>query len=128
MRKILLLLTVFLAVSAEAQVGQTLSTTSVARRNVAMATVAFGSVTASHTSFLANASTLAFQDIDILNLTDAQITCSYDGGTTDHFTVPAYSGYDPELGDLALHHSSTIFCKRTSAAPTVGAVYISAGY
>jgi hypothetical protein len=128
MRKILIFIALFAAIEAQGQVISSNTLTTKERQDVALATVAFGSVTASHTSFLANASALPFTEVDVLNLTDQPITCSYNGGVTDHFVVPAYSSYNPTLGEMQVHHATTIFCKRTSAAPTVGNVYVSAGY
>jgi hypothetical protein len=85
-------------------------------------------VGAAYAAFLANESGLTYLDIDVLNMTDADITCSYDGGSTDHFVVPAYSSYEIPLAKIRLHHASTIYCKRRSGAPTVGNVYLAAGY
>lgn len=128
MKKTFLLLTLLITSVAEAQVISSNTLTTKERQDVALATIAFGSVAAGHTSFLANASALPFTEIDVLNLTDQPITCSYNGGTTDHFVVPAYSSYNPTLGEMQAHRATAIFCKRTSAAPTVGSVYVSAGY
>lgn len=91
-----------------------------------LAAVAFGSVTASHTAFLSN--TAALIHLDILNLTDQPITCSFDSGTTDHVVIPAYSSYSPNLGKHEAYIDSSVHCKRTSAAPTVGSVYITGAY
>lgn len=98
------------------------------RRNTTLTTIAFGSVAADHSAFLTNASGLTFLDIDMLNWTDAEITCSYDAGVTDNFVVPAYSSYEIPLAKIKLHHATAIWCKRSSGAPTVGSVRISAGY
>lgn len=100
-----------------------------------LATIAFGSVTASYTVFLANATPHRWYELDIYNGTDAPITCSYNPGSpaavgtaVDHFIIPAYSGYAPHLGKAERVIIVPIWCKRTSAAPTVGAVYLSASY
>jgi len=91
-----------------------------------LSTVAFGSVTASYTAFLSNS--VALFDLDILNLTDQPITCSFDSGTTDHVVIPAYSSYSPKLGRSEAYLDNPVQCKRTSSAPTVGSVYISGAY
>lgn len=121
-----LLLTILCLISVNTW-AQTRTNTS-QRNNLALATVAYGSVTSSFTSFLANSSKYALLDLDILNLTDANITCSYDAGSTSHFVVAAQSSYSPKLGDIGRHHTSSIYCKYTTAAPTTGNVYLWAGY
>ena len=100
-----------------------------------MATIAFGSVAAAYTVFLANATPNRWYEVDVYNGTDAPITCSYNSGSpaaagtaVDHFIVPPYSSYDPFLGKAERVVIYPIWCKRTSAAPTVGAVYLSASY
>lgn len=100
-----------------------------------MATIAFGSVTASYTVFLANATPNRWYEVDIYNGTDQPITCSYNPGSppaagtaVDHFIVPAYSSYDPFLGKAERVIIVPIWCKRTSSAPTVGSVYLSASH
>lgn len=125
MRRILFILLCVFAVEARAQVGGDSDTTTRARQDSTLAAVAFGSVTGAYTAFLTN--TNPIRDLDVLNQTDAAITCSYNA-STDHFVVPAYSSYSPDLGEIEMHSGSTISCKRTSGAPTVGSVYISAGY
>lgn len=92
----------------------------------ALGTVAFGSVTASFTSFFAN--TAALFDLDIVNLTNADITCSFDSGTTSHVVIPAYSSYSPELGRGKAYLDNPVYCKYTTAAPTVGNVYFTGEY
>ena len=97
------------------------------RRNVPMVTKAFGAITNGFTAFLTNSSGVSYTDIDLINLTDATITCTYDTAT-DHFPMPAYSTYEIPLAKINAHHAGTIYCKYTSAAPTTGSFYISAGY
>lgn len=100
-----------------------------------MATIAFGSVGAAYTAFMANATPHRWYEVDIYNGTDAPITCSYNNGSpatagtaVDNFIVPAGTSYDPFLGKAERVIIVPIWCKRTSAAPTSGAVYISASY
>jgi hypothetical protein len=118
MRKTLLLILSLFCVSAEAQ------TTSVQPSYVS-ASVAFGSVGAGYTQFLAAGKPLV--NIDILNNTDADIRCSWDAGTTS-VEIPAYSSYSPDLGVNKKYIVAALQCKRDTGAPTVGSVEIFALY
>lgn len=90
-------------------------------------TTAFGSVTASYTTFLANTKSLV--DLDIYNGTDASITCTNDTATAgEGWVIPSYSAYSPKLASATRYLNGNISCKRTSGAPTVGSVEISGTY
>ncbi len=91
------------------------------------AIVAFGSVTASYTTFLVNSGSRNYKALDILNVTDQPIWCSVDAAT-DQFYVPAYSNLQINLADVGLGTGAIISCKRVSAAPTVGSVVIQASF
>lgn len=93
-----------------------------------LTTVAFGSVGAAYTAFLTNTAPLI--DIDILNVTDQPITCAFDTASpaADHVVVPAYSSYSPPLDRRTFYIAKSVYCKRTSSAPTVGSVYITASF
>ena len=85
------------------------------------ATVAFGSVTASYTQFIAGGR--SYVKLDVLNNTDKDIYCSLDLGTSG-FLVPAYSSYDPDLGENRRYANNAVQCKHAGVAPTVGNVEI----
>ena len=85
------------------------------------ATVAFGSVTASYTQFIAGGR--SYIELDVLNNTDKDIRCSFDDGVSD-FLVPAYSSFDPDLGENRRYANSALKCKHAGVAPTVGNVEI----
>jgi hypothetical protein len=88
--------------------------------------VAFGSVTASYTTFATLTSPITV--FDIVNLTDAGIFCT-DVTGVDKWPIPAYSAFSPQLGQNFRYMNGVIFCKRlTAAAPTVGNVHFNAGY
>jgi hypothetical protein len=84
------------------------------------ASVAFGSVTASYTSFLAGGKPLV--DIDVLNNTDKDIFCTWDD--TNGVEIPAYSSYRPNLGESKKYIYTALQCKHAGVAPTVGTVDI----
>lgn len=84
------------------------------------ASVAFGSVTASYTQFLASGKPLV--DIDILNNTDKDIFCTWDD--TNPVEIPAYSSYRPNLGESRKYIQTALKCKHAGVAPTVGTVDI----
>lgn len=84
------------------------------------ASVAFGSVTASYTQFLAGGKPLA--DIDILNNTDKDIVCSWDD--TNGVDIPAYSSFRPNFAESKKYVQTALKCKHAGVAPTVGSVDI----
>jgi hypothetical protein len=84
------------------------------------ASVAFGSVTASYTQFLAGGKPLV--DVDILNNTDKDIFCTWDD--TNPVEIPAYSSYRPNLGESRKYIQTALKCKHAGVAPTVGSVDI----
>ena len=85
------------------------------------ATVAFGSVTASYTQFIAGGR--SYVKVDVLNNTNQDIRCRLDT-TTAEFLVPAYSSYDPDLGENRRYANGAVQCKHAGVAPTVGNVEI----
>jgi hypothetical protein len=117
-RVIALVLSLFMALDVSAQ-GAPFKGTFIA------ATIAFGSVTVAYTTFLANTNSLV--DLDILNLTDASITCQ-NTGSTNPWTIPAYSSQTIKLRDVGLYANGNISCKYTTVAPTVGSVVVQGSY
>jgi hypothetical protein len=97
------------------------------RQSLPMVTTAFGSIVVGYSSIFTNTDKVAIKDLDILNVTNADITCSYNA-SDQHFEVPAYSSYSPDLGVMRKHESATISCKYRTGAPTVGNVHVSVGY
>lgn len=89
-------------------------------------TVAFGSVTASYTTFLTVTQPLV--DMDIYNGTNQSITCRLGSGASDHIDVPAYSSWSPSLAAAKKYNQLNVLCKQTSVAPTVGSVTVSGAY
>lgn len=90
-------------------------------------TVAFGSVGAGYTTFttLSKATTMFYID----NQTDQDILCSDDTTTSaGKWIVFAFSGLNDKLPESFRYASGVISCKRRSAAPTVGNVFIQACY
>jgi hypothetical protein len=85
------------------------------------ATVAFGSVTASYTEFIAGGR--SYIKVDVLNNTNQDIRCRLDT-TAAEFLVPAYSSYDPDLGENRRYANGAVQCKHAGVAPTVGNVEI----
>lgn len=85
------------------------------------ATVAFGSVTASYTQFIAGGR--SYVKLDVLNNTDKDIRCRLDTSSAE-FLVPAYSSYDPDLGENRRYANGAVQCKHAGVAPTVGNVEI----
>jgi hypothetical protein len=85
------------------------------------ASVAFGSVTASFTQFIAGGR--SYVKLDVLNNTDKGIRCSFDAGTT-YFVIPAYSSFDPDLGENRRYANSALQCRHDGVAPTAGNVEI----
>lgn len=83
------------------------------------ATVAFGSVTSSYTTFLTNGK--SWVSLNILNTGDAAIRCTLDGGTTS-FLIPALSSFSPELGTVRKYENSNLQCKYNAGALTSGGV------
>lgn len=80
------------------------------------ATVAFGSVTASYTQFIAGGR--SYVKLDVLNNTDKDIRCRLDTSSAE-FLVPAYSSYDPDLGENRRYANGAVQCKHAGVAPTV---------
>lgn len=63
--------------------------------------------------------------VRILNDSDAALDFSLDGGATTHFTVPAYSVYDRELGQFIAAAQTSFQMRITSgSAASVGDVKI----
>lgn len=84
------------------------------------ASVAFGSVTASYTQFLASGKPLV--DVDIFNNTNQSIDCTFDG--TNGVVIPAISSYRPNLGESKKYIITAVQCKHSGTVPTSGNVSI----
>lgn len=83
------------------------------------ASVAFGSVTNAYTQFIAGGK--SYVKMDVLNNTDKTILCTFDDGVTE-VKLPAYSSYDPEVGENKRYIVGAVKCKHAGVAPTVGTV------
>lgn len=117
MQRIVRLLVVFIGCLFAAHVE---AQTTPKAAQFASGSLAFGSVTASYVQVLAGG--VQFRLIDILNVTDKDVLCSWDDGTTS-ILVPAYSSYDADLRIASVFVGATALkCKHTGVAPTVGTI------
>lgn len=98
----------------------------------AMRVKAFGTITNAYTAIGAATSPAVFQ-YELINSTDQLLYFSFDG-STDHFALPAYSH---KVIDICANKSNNhffmksgqiVYVKYPSAAPTLGAVYLTTMY
>lgn len=117
MKKLLLLACLLWTTSAFAQAIGTAKYTT-------MATVAYGSVTASYTAFLTSVKPL--KQVDILNTTNCDVTISFDASTA-HYFVPKYSSLVLNFRQLEVEERHSVSGKSAGSC-TVGSVYVSGIY
>lgn len=101
----------------------------------ALRSSAFGSIGAGYT-IIGTAFTSPTRIMTITNLTDVTLLFSFDNGVTDHDVLPAGAGkvYDftantsVSAGTPFFETGGSVYVKRASGAPTLGAVYVSVEY
>lgn len=86
-----------------------------------LAVIAFSSVGAGYGTLITPSGNA--REILIYNNTDADIRGSFNGGTTDHWFIPAKTGIILDWATINRFQVATISIKRDSAAPTEGNVY-----
>jgi hypothetical protein len=100
----------------------------------ALRSLAFGSISGTYAA-IGSALTHACRMIGIDNLTDVNVTISFNG-STDHTVIPPGSGkiFDfstnraEPVGFLELPSNTTVYAKQTSGAPSSGSVYVTVMY
>lgn len=101
----------------------------------ALRSTAFGGIGAGY-AIIGSVFTAPTRIMSITNLTDVSILFSFDNGVTDHDVLPAGAGkvYDFTAntsvsgGTPFFETGGSVYAKRASGAPTLGAVYVSVAY
>lgn len=87
-----------------------------------LANVDFSGISGSHTS-LFNSGGDSYQIVTVYNDTNEAVILSMDGGTTDHFFLPAFTPFTLDFVANGKQFSGEIQVKESSTTPTSGKVY-----